>query len=150
MAGGVDFRLNTTEKDAKWMKGSVLQESLVLEPQDVRDAIEQSMQPCLQALRLNVGRLGSVSGRLRRSPAVLTRKYGRQPKFRILGLVGYRLGVAPHARYLELGTPPRAGRGLIKARRMAWSAFFDNREQMLNAAKSRLEALAAKALAKIG
>jgi hypothetical protein len=33
---------------------------------------------------------------------------------------------------------------------MAWSAFFDNREQMLNAAKSRLEALAAKALAKIG
>lgn len=150
MPGGVDFRLNTTEKDAKWMKGSVLQESLVLDPQDVRAAIEESMQPGLQALRLNVGRLGSVSGRLRRSPAVLTRKYGRQPKFRILGLVGYRSGVAPHARYLELGTPPRAGRGLIKARRMAWSAFFSNRDQMLNAAKARLEALAAKALAKIG
>jgi hypothetical protein len=150
MAGGVDFRLNTTEKDAKWMKGSVLQQSLVLDPQDVRAAVEASMQPGLQALRRNVGQVGTVTGRLRKAPAVLTRKYGRQPKFRILGLLGYRSGVAPHARYLELGTPPRAGRGLIKARRMAWSAFFSNRDQMLNAAKSRLEALAAKALAKIG
>jgi hypothetical protein len=149
MPGGVDFRLNTTEKDARWMQGSALQESLILDPQDVRAIVEDSMQPGLQALRRNVGQVGTVTGRLRRAPAVLTRKYGRQPRFRILGLLGYRNGIAPHARFLELGTPPRAGRGLVKARRMAWSAFFLNRKQMLNTVKARLEALVAKSLSRM-
>jgi hypothetical protein len=147
MAGeGIRFGLNTTEQDAKWIKGGVLDRTIVLSAQDVRAAVERSMQPGLMALQRNVQQVPARSGRLRKSPAILTRKYGRAPFFKIVGLVGYRSGVAPHARYLEMGTPPRAGRGLVKAGRMAWSAFFANKDVMGANITREMESLVQKAV----
>jgi hypothetical protein len=103
----------------------------------------------LASLRQNVSRLGSKTGRLRRAPAILTRKYGRGSKFRIVGLLGYASGVAPHAAYIERGTPPRAGRGKVVAQRMAWLAFFANREQMRATIQGDLEALVQRHMAKL-
>jgi hypothetical protein len=148
-SGGAEFRLNTTEKDARWMRGGVLQETLVLPSAQVRAAVESSMQVGLSALRNNLSAIRVRTGRLQRSPAVLTRKYGRDPKYRIVGLLGYKSGVAPHARYIELGTPPRDGRGKVTAQRPAWLAFFHNRERMAQMLQMELERMAADALSKV-
>jgi hypothetical protein len=150
MAGEVTFRLNTSAKDTKWMRGGVLKEGMALNAQDVRAIVERNMQPGLASLRQNVSRIGVRTGRLRRAPAVLTRKYGREAKFRILGLLGYRSGVAPHAIHIERGTPPRAGRGKVAAQWPAWLAFFANRQQMKSAIQADLEALVAKTASELG
>jgi|688.fasta_scaffold57154_4 hypothetical protein len=146
MADGIEFRLNTTEKDARWVSGSTLQKAVRLDANEIRAAVERSMQPGLASLRQNVQEVGTVTGRLRRSPAIVTRRYGRAPRLTVMGLVGYRSGVAPHARLMELGTPPRAGRGLVKARRLAWKAFFYNRDTMSARMQAEMEALLSKAV----
>ena len=149
MADGIRFGLNTTLKDAKWVRGGLLEQTVRLTPEEVRSAVLQSMQPGLMALQRNVQQVRAKTGRLRRSPAIVTRKYGKAPFFTVVGLVGYRSGVAPHAISIERGTPPRFNRGKVAARRFAWSAFFQNREIMEQALKSQLETLVQKALAKV-
>lgn len=149
MAGGADFRLNTTAKDARWMRGGVLQDGLALDPTEVRAIVDRNMQPGLAALRQNVSRIKSRTGRLRRAPAVLTRKYGRGGKFRIVGLLGYASGVAPHAPFIERGTPPRAGRGKVAAQWPAWLAFFATREQMGESIKADLAALVQRTVSRL-
>lgn len=149
MAGkAVEFRLNTTGKDARWMRGKALSESVAIDANDVRQAIVSAMQPGLVALKTNVSQARAITGRLRRSPGIVTRKYGGSKRLVIVGLVGYMSGVAPHSTYIEMGTPPRAGRGQIKARRYAWLAYFHNRQAMQDAAKANLEAVMAKAVSK--
>lgn len=139
MAQEVEFRLNTSAKDARWMRGNALSESIKINPDKVRAALITAMRPGLSALRQNVAQAKTRTGRLRRSPGVLTRKYGGAQRLIMVGLVGYVSGVAPHSKYLELGTPPRFGRGQIKARRYAWLAYFRNQETMRDIAKQQLE-----------
>lgn len=150
MAKEVEFRLNTTARDAKWMRGSALSEGLKIDATQVRSAIERSMQPSLMALRRNVATAKPKTGRLRRSPGVLTRKYGGQRRLVIVGLVGYKSRVAPHARYLEFGTPPVGNRRPIVARRYAWLAYFHTRDEMQAMAKAELEAIMAAAAENVG
>ena len=149
MAVEATFRLNTSAKDARWIRGGVLQDGMALNAQDVRAIVERDMQPGLASLRQNVSRIGVRTGRLRKAPAILTRKYGRGSKFRIVGLLGYRSGVAPHAIHIERGTPPRAGRGKVAAQWPAWLAFFANREQMKAAIQADLGALVSKTASKL-
>lgn len=146
MAQDVEFRLNTTARDGKWLRGSMLGQTVKIDPTQVREAVERSMQSGLSALRSNVSAAGVKTGRLRRSPGIVTRKYGGARRLVIVGLVGYKAGVAPHAKYLEFGTPPRGNRRPIAARRYAWLAYFHNREAMQSAAKSALEAIMEKAV----
>jgi hypothetical protein len=149
MADGISFKINTTEKDARWLTGETAGKAVQLDPADLQAACERSLAPGLSALRANVSKIGKKTGRLRQSPAILTRRYGRAPRFTAVGLLGYRSGVAPHARNVELGSPPRAGRGLMPALRPAWRAFYANRETMKSRMKAELEALLAKAVAKV-
>lgn len=149
MADGISFRLNTTEKDARWMSGETAHKAVRINPDEIQAAVERSMQPGLMALRANVNqRVGVRTGRLRKSPAIVIRRYGRAPRLTVMGLVGYLHGVAPHARLMELGTPPRDGRGMVKARRMAWRAYFDNRETMGAKMTAELQAVLERAAAK--
>ena len=149
MSQGVEFRLNTTAKAARWMGGSALSSTLKIDPSAVRRAIERAMAPGLAALRRNVGEAKVKTGRLRRAPAAVTRKYGGAKRLVIVGLVGYASGVAPHATHLEVGTPPRAGRGQVRPRRYAWLAYFQNREQMKNLAQAGIENLMASAVSQV-
>lgn len=148
MADGIRLDMNTTEKDARWVRGGLLPSAVQVSPDLLRAAVERSMQPGLMALQRNVQQIPARTGRLRRSPAIVTRKYGKPPFYRIVGLVGYRAGVAPHARYLEMGTPPRAGRGKVLPRRSAWTAFFTNRGVMEQNLKSEMERLVSDAVSK--
>lgn len=147
MANEVAFRLNTTAKDGKWLRGNAVAQSLSIDPSQVRQTIERAMQPGLLALRSNVSQAKVKTGRLRKSPGIVTRKYGGGKRLIVVGLVGYRAGVAPHAKYLEFGTPPVGNRKPIKARRYAWLAYFHNREAMQAAAQAGLESLMAEAVA---
>ena len=149
MAQSVEFRLNTSAHDARWMRGKALSETVRVEADLVRAAIGKAMQPGLAALRANVSEAKVKTGRLRKAPATVTRKYGGAGRLIMVGLVGYKSGAAPHSRYLEAGTPPRSGRGQIKARRYAWLAYFHNREAMKQIAKTELEAIMASSLAAI-
>lgn len=149
MAEGIKFRINTTEKDGKWLRGETVSQAVRLNPQDMQAACERSLQPGLMALRANVSKIGRVTGRLQRSPAVLTRRYGRAPRFTVVGLLGYQHGVAPHARNVELGSPPRFNRGVMPTLRPAWLAYFHNREAMQANMQSELESLIAKALGRV-
>ena len=149
MAKEVEFRLNTTAKDARWMRGTALTESVKLDPTQVQAAIERSMQPALLALRSNVATARPKTGRLLKSPGILTRKYGGARRLVVVGLVGYKSRVAPHARYLEFGTPPVGNRRGIKARRYAWLAYFQNQDQMKATAKAALENLIANATSSV-
>lgn len=148
MADGIRFGINTTEKDARWMRGE-LSQAVHLSPEDLKGACERSLHPGLVALQSNVGRIGRKTGRLQRAPGILTRRYGRPPKTIVVGLLGYKHGVAPHARNVELGSPPRFNRGIMPALRPAWLAYFANRETMKANMKAELEALVAKALAAV-
>lgn len=150
MGKEVEFRLNTTARDAKWMRGTALSEAMKIDATQVRAAIERSMQPSLSALRRNVATARPKTGRLRRSPGILTRKYGGSKRLVIVGLVGYKSRVAPHARYLEFGTPPVGNRKPTVARRYAWLAFFHTRDEMQATAKSELEAIVSNAASKVG
>lgn len=145
MAKEVEFRLNTTAKDAKWMRGNALAAGLKIDATQVRSVVEKSMQPSLMALRRNVQQAKPKTGRLRRSPGIVTRKYGGSQRLVIVGLVGYKARVAPHARYLEFGTPPVGNRRPIVARRYAWLAFFSTREEMKRSAQEGLQSLMAEA-----
>ena len=145
----LDFRLNTTELDGRIMRGGGLNGALQLDPADMRRAIVDAMQPGLAALKSNISGVKRKTGRLAMSPGIETRTYQHGRRTIVVGLVGYKSGVAPHARYLELGTPPRAGRGIVKPRRYAWKAFFYNRYSMQAAAQRNLEALVAKATASL-
>ena len=150
MIRGIEFQLNTTEKDGKYVSGGVLESHLRVDPEDVRAAVMRSMSPGLQALRQNVSAIGMRTGRLRRSPGILTRKYGKSPHFRILGLVGYQHGIAPHARNVELGSPPRSGpRGVMPAFRPAWMAYFHNRQVMAANVQREIEALVQRAISRV-
>lgn len=147
MANDVEFRLNTTAKDAKWMRGVMATKTLKLDSAAVRRTIEHAMQPGLLSLKSNVSEAAVKTGRLRKSCGIVTRKYGGARRLVIVGLVGYKSGVAPHAKYLELGTAPRENRGQIRARRYAWLAYFRNRQAMQSAAQAGLESLMATAIA---
>jgi hypothetical protein len=149
MADGIQFRINTTEKDARWLSGETVAKAVQLSPADVQAAVERSLAPGLSAMRANVSKIRRKTGRLQQSPAILTRRYGRAPRFTVLGLLGYRHGVAPHARNVELGSPPRAGRGIMPALRPAWRAYFDNRQTMQARMQSELEKLLEGAVKKV-
>lgn len=142
----VQFRLNTTEKDARWLKGGALADSVKIDPLLVKAAVDKAMQPGLAALRRNVGQMGVKTGRLKRSPAILTKRYGGSRRLTVVGLVGYRSGVAPHATFVELGTKPRAGRGIMPKFYLAWSAFFSNRNAMQATMRTELENIVADAI----
>lgn len=146
MAREVTFKINTTQKDARWLKERALAEAFQVEPSEVVEAVEHALQPALLALRKNV--LGATvhSGRLRASPGTVVRKYGGKARLTVVGLVGYKSGVAPHSRYLELGTPPRSGRGKVEARRYAWLAYFQNKEAMKSNLQASLEAVMQNAI----
>lgn len=149
MGQQVEFRLNTSAKDARWMRGQALSETVKIDPASIRHAVEASMQPGLMALRQNVSAAKVKTGRLRRSPGILTRKYGGSKRLIIVGLVGYMAGVAEHSRYLEMGTPPRAGgRGQIAPRRYAWLAYFHTRKAMQESAQRQIEGIVERAIAK--
>lgn len=141
MAQEVEFRLNTSEKDARWMRGRALSETVRIDQDKFRQAITKAMMPGLASLQRQVAAVRTVTGRLRKSPGIVTRKYGGANRLIIVGLVGYKAGVAPHSRYLELGTPPRAGRGIVKARRYAWRAFWENQDTMKASAEAALTGL---------
>jgi len=145
----LDFRLNTTQLDGRVMKGGGLDGSIQLDPEEVRAAIVDAMLPSLASLRSSVSAVRRKTGRLAASPGIETRRYQKGRRNIIVGLVGYKSGVAPHARYLEMGTPPRAGRGKIEPRRFAWLAFFHNRQTMQATAQKNLEALMARAISKV-
>lgn len=149
MAEGIRFGINTTEKDAKWLRGETVSKAVQLDPASMQAACERSLQPGLMALRANVSKIGKVTGRLQRAPAVLTRRYGRAPRFTVVGLLGYRHGVAPHARNVELGSPPRDGRGVMPTLRPAWLAYFHNRDAMKANMRAELESLIEKALGRL-
>lgn len=145
MGDGLSFGINTTEKDARWMRGETVQKAVRVDPSAISAAVGSAMSSGLMALRNNVAQIGVKTGRLRRSPAIVVRRYGRAPRLTVMGLVGYQNGVAPHARVIELGTPPRDGRGLVKARHPAWKAYFDNRETMAKQMEAEMSALLEKA-----
>jgi len=149
MAQSVEFRLNTSLQDARWMRGEALSKTIKVQPQLVRAAIGKAMQPGLAALRSNVNAAKVKTGRLKKSPGIVTRKYGGAGRLIIVGLVGYRSGVAPHSKYLELGTPPRSDRGKVTARRYAWLAYFHNREAMQQIARTELEGIVAQSISAV-
>ena len=150
MSRQVTFKINTTSKDARWIKEKELARQFKVEPTDVVEAVEHSLQPALWALIRNVQDARVKTGRLRRSPGTVVRKYGGKQRLTVVGLVGYKSGVAPHSKYLELGTPPRAGRGKVVARRYAWLAYYQNRQAMRETLQANLEAIMSNAIDGIG
>jgi hypothetical protein len=146
MAREVTFKINTTQKDARWLKEKALAAAFQVEPSEVVEAVEHALQPALFALRKNASDARVRSGRLRASPGTVVRKYGGKARLTVVGLVGYKSGVAPHSRYLELGTPPRAGRGKVLARRYAGLAYFQNKEAMKSNLQASLEAVMQNAI----
>lgn len=146
MAREVTFKINTTQKDARWLKEKALAETFQVEPTEVVEAVEHALQPALWALRKNVSAAKVRTGRLRSSPGTVVRQYRGKSRLTVVGLVGYKAGVAPHSRFLELGTPPRAGRGQVKARRYAWLAYFQNKEAMKSNLQANLEAVMQNAI----
>lgn len=146
MARQVTFKINTTQKDARWLKEKALADAFKIEPSEVVEAVEHSLQPALWALRKNVSAARVRTGRLRDSPGTVVRKYQGKARLTVVGLVGYKAGVAPHSSFLELGTPPRAGRGQVKARRYAWLAYFHNKEAMKSNLQANLEAVMQNAI----
>jgi hypothetical protein len=146
MAREVTFKINTTQKDARWLKEKALADAFQIEPSEVVEAVEHALQPALWALRKNVLAAKVRTGRLRSSPGTVVRKYGGKRRLTVVGLVGYKSGVAPHSPYLELGTPPRAGRGKVVARRYAWLAYFHNKQAMKQTLQANLEAVMQNAI----
>lgn len=146
MGREVTFKLNTTSKDGRWLKEKALAESFKIEPSEVIEAVEHALQPALMSLRRNVSAAKVLTGRLRQSPGTVVRKYGGKSRLTVVGLVGYKSGVAPHSKFLEFGTPPRAGRGQVKPRRYAWLAYFQNREAMKSTLQANLEAVVQNAI----
>lgn len=146
MAREVTFKINTTQKDARWLKENALAEAFQVEPSEVVEAVEHALQPALWALKKNVSAARVRTGRLRASPGTVVRQYKGKARLTVVGLVGYKAGVAPHSKFLELGTPPRSGRGQVKARRYAWLAYFNNREAMKSNLQANLEAVMQNAI----
>lgn len=146
MARQVTFKINTTQKDTRWLREKALADAFQVDPSEVVEAVEHALQPALWALRKNVSAAKVRTGRLRASPGTVVRKYGGKARLTVVGLVGYKSGVAPHSPYLERGTPPRAGRGKVAARRYAWLAFFQNKEAMKSNLQANLEAVMQNAI----
>ena len=146
MSREVTFKINTTQKDARWLREKALADAFQVEPSEVVEAVEHALQPALWTLRSNVQAAKARTGRLRASPGTVVRKYQGKSRLTVVGLVGYKSGVAPHSRFLELGTPPRAGRGQVQARRYAWLAYFQNKEAMRSSLQANLEAVMQNAI----
>jgi hypothetical protein len=70
-------------------------------------ACERAAMPGLAALKMNVNRLGRVTGNLARAPGIETREYTNGPYGVGLALVGFVNGRAMHAHLVEFGTKPR-------------------------------------------
>lgn len=150
MSRQVTFKINTTAKDARWIREKELARQFKIEPTEVVEAVEHSLQPALWALKRNVQDAKVRTGRLRQSPGTVVRKYGGKQRLTVVGLVGYKSGVAPHSKYLELGTPPRAGRGQVVARRYAWLAYYQNRQAMRETLQANLESIMSNAIEGVG
>jgi hypothetical protein len=146
MDENVTFKINTTSKDARWIREHALLATLKIDPAEVIEAVDHALQPALWALQKNVQRAKSLTGRLRRSPGTVVRRYGGKQRLTVVGLVGYKSGVAPHSSFLERGTPPRAGRGKVVARRYAWLAYSQNKAVMRETLQANLEAVMENAL----
>jgi hypothetical protein len=146
MSREVTFKINTTAKDGRWIRKHALAEAFKVEPTEVIEAVEHALQPALKSLRHNVQQAKVFTGRLQRSPGTVVRRYGGKQRLTVVGLVGYKSGVAPHSAYLERGTPPRAGRGKVVARRYAWLAYFQNKGAMKETLQANLEAIMQNAI----
>lgn len=146
MAREVTFKINTSAKDARWIRKHELAEAFKVEPTEVVEAVEHALQPALRSLQQNVQQAKVVTGRLRRSPGTVVRRYGGKQRLTVVGLVGYKSGVAPHSPFLERGTPPRAGRGKVVARRYAWLAYFNNKSAMKETLQANLESVMQNAI----
>ena len=142
------WNLDTTEDNVRGLAGKY--DNAKVPASEIAAVMERALQPALAALRQEVVKMGSRTGRLRASPGVVIKQLGAGSNVTVMGLVGYRHGVAPHAGLVERGSPPRAGpRGKMPAFNLAWRAFFRNRTVIEETMKSAMAAMAQRSVKKL-
>lgn len=123
-------------------------------PELLVDATERALAPALGALHAGVRGIGVKTGRLRKAPAIRVRKYARaaaggKQNVTVMGLVGFRSSVAPHDWYVEFGTNPRRGRGVMPASYVTQRAYEASRSEVTAIMSAEMRRLAEAAVKKL-